>query len=122
MLLMIGFGTYYGGFQLPMSMSYYSPPAAIYMRDSAENVIVCGEATYLNNTPVEGVSVRLFATDELVSDILTTDVNGVFRSNIQFSAGQILTIYFEKYDSRFSVFIPYDAVDVFDLGTFVIEM
>jgi len=122
MLIIIGFGFYQGGLNIPLSMDFYSPPAAIYMEDRAAVVRVFGDVFYVNGTPADGIAVRLFATDQLIENNLFTDSDGFFISTEYFEAGQILTIVMDNdYSKRFSVFVGYTTVDDFYLGMFIID-
>lgn len=123
MLLVIGVAFYIGAIQLPLSMNVYSPPAA-YLSPSRSEGRVYGRVLYLNDTPAVGIEIRLFATDQLIEDRVTTDYDGYFMSNVFFDAGQIITVSFVGLElQRFQEFVPYDMQDDFEffIGLFVIE-
>ncbi len=70
-------------------------------------------------TPAANVSVRIFATDELVIEIVETDSEGRFRSQHAYRPGQVVTLTIEG--QRFRAFIPYFARGSVDLGEFYLE-
>ena len=123
MLAVIVVGFWAGGFQLPLSMNLYSPPAA-YMSPSNARVFVYGQVVYENGTFASDVPVRLFATDELLEDIVLTDHEGIFRSLLQFEAGQIISVMIDEQrlsPENHQNFIIYDVEDNTDywIGTYV---
>ena len=70
-------------------------------------------------TPAAGISVRIFATDELFSETVLTDHEGEFRSHSDYRSGQVLTLTIEG--QRFRAFIPYFARGFVYLGEFYLE-
>lgn len=66
--------------------------------------------------PASGINVRIFATDELVSEIVTTNEEGTFYGNRTYESGQVLTLTIDEH--RFRAFIPYFARGMVDLGDF----
>ncbi|MFW9966756.1 MAG: hypothetical protein ACFFEA_06330 [Candidatus Thorarchaeota archaeon] len=70
-------------------------------------------------TPAVNVSVRIFATDELFSEIVLTDSEGRFRSYSSYRSGQVVTLTIEE--QRFRAFIPYFAKGSVFLGDFYLE-
>lgn len=110
----------------PLTMNVYSPLPAM-MSPFSDRVNVEGRIMYINKTPVIGVEVTLFATDELVLDSVFTDDYGNFISAIKFDTGQIITVTIDGQRLRIGYdepFIDYDATDSmgpFWLGTFIME-
>jgi hypothetical protein len=120
MLLVIG-----ALYDAPLSMNVYSPLPAM-MSPWSDRVTVTGRITYANGTAAASIQVTLFATDELIKDIVITNWDGYFTSSIKFDTGQIITV---KVDNKkllldnMEPFINYDVQDSqgpFWLGTFVI--
>jgi hypothetical protein len=116
MFVIIVLTVYYGGIELPLSVGYYSPPAA-FMAPIQERgrVYVTGRIVHQNESLAVNVTIRLFATDELIEDFVVTDDQGEFISNVRFEAGQIITV---RYEGRLLTpsqhqqnFIQYDAPD-----------
>ncbi len=70
-------------------------------------------------TSASGVNVRIFATDELVSEIVVTDSEGRFRGQRTYRPGQVVTLTIEG--QRFRAFIPYFARGSVNLGDFYLE-
>ncbi|MHA2377065.1 MAG: hypothetical protein ACXAB9_12930, partial [Candidatus Thorarchaeota archaeon] len=70
-------------------------------------------------TPAANASVRIFATDELIIEIVVTDSEGRFRSQLAYRPGQVVTLTIEG--QRFRAFIPYFARGSVDLGEFYLE-
>ncbi|MHA2354325.1 MAG: hypothetical protein ACXADC_04085 [Candidatus Thorarchaeota archaeon] len=70
-------------------------------------------------TPAVNVSVRIFATDELFSEIVETDSRGRFRSYSDYRSGQVVTLTIEG--QRFRAFIPYFARGSVNLGDFYLK-
>ena len=83
------------------------------------DIHVTGFVYWSNGTPAEGVEVRIFATDELTSEIVLTHMDGQFRSNQTYEAGQVLVL--TVMAQRFRVFIPYFAGGTVSLGDFFID-
>lgn len=107
--------------QFAISEDVYSPLPAL-MREGAQ-IHVYGDVWCYNETteyPAFNTSVRIFATDELKSEIVFTDMDGYFMSTSTYEAGQILTI--TILDNRHEVFIGYNEIDDFYLGRFYIEV
>ena len=69
--------------------------------------------------PAGGINVRIFATDELVSEIVTTNDEGRFYGNRTYESGQVLTLTIKEH--RFRAFIPYFARERVNLGDFYLE-
>lgn len=121
MLIVIGLGFYTGAIHIPFSLDVYSPPAA-FMSPSRATGRVYGRAVYENGTAAKDIRVRLFATDQLIEDIVFTDEEGYFMSDEEFCDGQIITIAFGEEYRAYQSFIPYDMEYDFtyDMGTFVV--
>jgi hypothetical protein len=112
-------------FTAPVFLSEYSPPAAIVLR--GESAYVRGHVYHWNATngtsgewiPAVGVDVRIFATDELISEIVTTNELGIFWANQSYRSGQVLTLTIEG--QRFRAFIPYFPRGTVELGEFFLN-
>lgn len=105
--------------QFAISEDVYSPLPAL-MQEGAQ-IHVYGDVWYFNETieyPAFNVSVRIFATDELKSEVVFTDADGYFLSILTYEAGQILTITIRDY--RYETFIGYNELSDFYLGRFYI--
>jgi hypothetical protein len=126
MFVMILFGfTVFGGVG-PFSIGEYAPMPA-YLSPFDTEVFVYGQVTFANGTYAIGIEVRLFATDQLIEDIVFTDHMGFFISSVKFKTGQIISvtignemIYPEEHQYNF---IKYDAREYEDwwLGTYVLD-
>ena len=75
----------------PLMMNTYSPLPAL-MSPWSDRVHVYGQVVYENQTPAVGVDVKMFATDELITDIVYTDSDGYFISSVLFDTGQVITV------------------------------
>jgi hypothetical protein len=112
-------------FTAPVFLSEYSPPAAVILR--GEPAYVRGHVYRWNATnetsgdwiPASNVSVRLFATDELISEIVTTNEEGTFWAEQSYRSGQVLTLTIEG--QRFRAFIPYFPRGIVELGDFFLD-
>jgi len=104
-------------FYAPVLQSEYSAAPALVIR--GYNVRVEGFVYWSNYTPATGVEVRIFATDELTSETVLTDVDGQFYGEQRYEAGQVLVL--TIIGQRFRVFIPYFARGVVSLGDFLID-
>jgi len=96
---------------------WYAPGAAAPMQ-SLESVFIYGTVFSWNDTigdyiPVINIQIRIWATDELVEDIITTDSTGRYESNIKFWTGQLITLTIGN--ERFTRFISYHAEDSYEL-------
>ena len=69
--------------------------------------------------PASGINVRIFATDELESEIVITNERGTFYGNRTYESGQVLTLTIEN--QRFRAFIPYFARGMVSLGDFYLD-
>lgn len=117
MLLMLAViaGTFIqGGFIAPMSFGEYAAPAA--WIHQGEQVILYGDVLFLNMSPAAGITLRLFATDELVGEHVTTDDLGRFVTSNTYEAGQYFNLWYEESRVRLFdttapdlVFVEYDA-------------
>jgi len=92
-------------YQGPLSANQYSAAPGMFAAKSS--VHVSGSLIWGNGTNAALIPVRLFATDQLLEDNMTTDEHGHFLSTRQFLTGQILTL--TTHGQRFTAFIPYDA-------------
>jgi hypothetical protein len=122
MLVLIGMTFYVGGVQIPLSFNFYSPPA-VFMAPMMSEGRVFGRIVYENGTPAADITVRIFATDQLIEDYVTTDHDGYFISTKWFEAGQIVRVEFEGVELEpYQDFMDYrlDQDFLYDLGTFVI--
>ncbi len=107
-------------FYAPVMYSEYSPaPALLIGGYSSYNVHVEGFVYWSNYTPAAGVEVRIFATDELTSETVLTDVDGQFYGEQRYEAGQVLVL--TIIGQRFRVFIPYFAGGTVSLGDFFVD-
>lgn len=115
--------------QFAISEDVYSPFPAL-MQEGAQ-VHVFGNVLFYNMThpvfedvsreyPAPNISVRIFATDELKSEVAITDIDGYFLSTLTYEAGQILTV--TILDNRYEKFIGYNEIDDFYLGRFYVEI
>jgi hypothetical protein len=104
-------------FYAPVVYDVYSSAPALVIR--GYNVRVEGFVYWSNYTPASEVEVRIFATDELTSEIILTDVDGWFYSEQRYEAGQVLVLTITG--QRFRVFIPYFARGLVSLGDFFID-
>lgn len=110
----------------PMAMNVYSPLPAM-MSPNQARVHVEGRIVDIEGLPVGGVEVTLFATDELVTDVVYTNDDGHFLSNLRFDVGQVITVSVNGTLLREGGAMPFVEYDVqedwgpFWLGTFVIE-
>jgi len=104
-------------FYAPVMYSEYSAAPALVIR--GYNVHVEGFVYWSNYTPASEVEVRIFATDELTSETILTDVDGRFYSEQRYEAGQVLVL--TIIGQRFRVFIPYFAGGAVSLGDFFID-
>ena len=81
-----------------------------------------GQILFTNGSAVQSVEVRIFATDELTSEYVSTDLLGYFYSQQRYSDGQVLSI--TVLEQRFSVFLPYTIPDpntFVDVGILTLE-
>lgn len=69
--------------------------------------------------PAGGVGVRIFATDQLISENVTTNDRGRFYAENTYESGQVLTLTIQG--KRFRAFIPYFARGSVDLGEFYLD-
>lgn len=107
-------------FYAPVMYSEYSPaPALLIGGYSGYNAHVEGFVYWSNYTPASEVEVRIFATDELTSETILTDVDGRFYGEQRYEAGQVLVL--TIIGQRFRVFIPYFAGGTVSLGDFFID-
>ena len=129
MIVVIGMALYLGGILAPMMGGFYSPPAS-YLSPYRENhVTVYGRVIYDNGTPVSNLTVRVFATDELVEDFSITNAYGYFVSHAKFRSGQLITVSaggvrLERIEDGVAApeaFIDYDASTDTDLGTYLLH-
>lgn len=123
---------------LPLMNQVYSPFASVFddIMDAplmgpweqeqgappAPNYRIKGQILFTNGSAAQSVEVRIFATDELTSEYVLTDLLGYFYSQQGYSDGQVLTI--EVSEQRFSVFLPYTILDpdIFvDVGILTLE-
>ena len=89
---------------------------------SIPNYRIKGQIVFANGSAVQSVEVRIFATDELTSEYVLTDLLGYFYSQNWYYDGQVLII--EVAEQRFSVFLPYTILDpdkFVDVGTLTLE-
>ncbi|TET12633.1 MAG: hypothetical protein E3J82_04155 [Candidatus Thorarchaeota archaeon] len=107
-------------FYAPVMYGEYSPaPALLFGGYSGYNVRVEGFVYWSNYTPAAGVEVRIFATDELTSETVLSDVDGQFYGEQRYESGQVLVL--TIIGQRFRVFIPYFARGLVSLGDFLID-
>lgn len=104
-------------FYAPVMDDTYCAAPALVIR--GYNVHVEGFVYRSNCTPAAGVEVRIFATDELTSETVLTDVDGRFYGEQRYEAGQVLVL--TIMGQRFRVFIPYFARGAVSLGDFLID-
>ena len=79
-------------------------------------VLVCGYIYFDGNfTPVTHEEIRLYGTDQLEGENVTTNSYGYYESTILYDRGQLMAI--TVLDQRFTRFISYYAVagEVFEL-------
>ena len=99
----------------------YSPmPEAIddLINPDRDPVQVSGRVVYdVNETPVVGLEVRLFAADELTVEYVTTDFEGYFYSSNYYETGQIIKVTYGEY--LYLPNIPYNQDEIYFLGTFL---
>ena len=69
--------------------------------------------------PAVNVSVRIFATDQLISENVTTKQRGLFYGQNTYDSGQVLTLTIQG--QRFRTFIPYFARGSVYLGEFYLD-
>lgn len=82
-----------------------------------------GQILFANGSAVQSVEVRIFATDELTSEYVLTDLLGYFYSQQGYSDGQVLAI--TVLEQRISVFLPYtisDYDEYVDVGTLTLDL
>lgn len=124
-MLAVLFITISGLFYVPLSTNIYAAaPALIAPRFGTT---VSGEIYQWNASiepegdwsPAVNVSVRIFATDQLISEIVTTNDRGRFYAQNTYDSGQVLTLTVEG--QRFRAFIPYFARGSIYLGEFYID-
>ena len=125
---MIFIGSNASMFQLTVFSDSYAPLPAL--MQEGEQIYVYGDVWYYNTThpvfgdayeyPASNISVRIFATDELKSETVITDIDGFFLSTLTYEAGQILTI--TILDDRYEKFIGYNEIGDFYLGKFYVEV
>lgn len=109
-------------FTAPVYLSEYSPVPALILR--GEPAYVRGHVHRWNETsgewiPASNVSVRIFATDELISEVVTTNEEGIFWAEQSYRSGQVLTLTIEG--QRFRAFIPYFPRGIVELGDFFLD-
>jgi len=110
----------------PLAMNVYSPLPAM-MSPNQARVQVEGRIVDTEGLPVGGVEVTLFATDDLMTDVVYTNDNGHFLSNLRFNAGQVITVSVNNTLLREGGTMPFVKYDVQEdwgpiwLGTFVID-
>ncbi|MFQ5831369.1 MAG: hypothetical protein ACE5H4_01550 [Candidatus Thorarchaeota archaeon] len=112
-------------FTAPVLLGEYSPAPALVI--GGRPAVVRGHVYRWNATdetsgdwiPAVNVDVRIFATDELISEIVTTDAEGVFWAGQSYRSGQVLTLTIEG--QRFRAFIPYFPRGMVELGDFFLD-
>ena len=104
-------------FYSPLLLGEYSAAPATFLHGA--DIRVTGFVYWSNYTPAEGVEVRIFATDELTSEIVLTYADGQFYSEQRYEAGQVLVLTIMS--QRFRVFITYDARGTVEIGDFIIN-
>lgn len=125
LIVLIIFVTSGSMFTAPVFFGEYSPAPALILR--GEPAYVRGYVYRWNATnetsgewiPASNVSVRIFATDELISEIVTTDEEGAFWAGQSYRSGQVLTLTIEG--QRFRAFIPYFPRGIVELGDFLLD-
>jgi hypothetical protein len=124
-MLLVLFITISSLFFVPLSTNIYSAaPALIAPRFGTS---VSGDIYQWNASidsdgdwnPAVNVSVRIFATDQLISEIVPTNQRGRFYGQNTYDSGQVLTLTIQS--ERFRTFIPYFARGSVDLGDFYLE-
>ncbi|MHA1924421.1 MAG: hypothetical protein ACXABV_05590 [Candidatus Thorarchaeota archaeon] len=70
-------------------------------------------------SPAVNVSVRIFATDQLISENVSTNSRGRFYAQNTYDSGQVLTL--TILGQRFRAFIPYFARGSVFLGEFYLD-
>lgn len=122
MLLLVISAIYTIGFEAPMQLSYYSPIVEMAPRWGEMSVPVYGRVMTQggNDTliPLASIIVRLFGTDDFLEDVVFTDAEGYFYSEIDFKNGQIIKV--SVGGKNFQRFIDYDASELYDLGVFIV--
>ncbi|MHA2378753.1 MAG: hypothetical protein ACXADS_05720 [Candidatus Thorarchaeota archaeon] len=112
-------------FTAPVLFSEYSPAPALILR--GQPAYVRGQVYRWNASneasgewiPAVGIDVRIFATDELISEVVTTDDEGTFWAEQSYRSGQVLTLTIEG--QRFRAFIPYFPRGIVELGDFFLD-
>jgi len=125
LILIIIFVTSGSMFTAPVFLSEYSPAPALIL--PGEPAYVRGHVYRWNATneasgewiPAAGVDVRIFATDELISEIVTANEEGIFWAGQSYRSGQVLTLTIEG--QRFRAFIPYFPRGIVELGDFFLD-
>ncbi|MHA2065885.1 MAG: hypothetical protein ACXABY_16060 [Candidatus Thorarchaeota archaeon] len=119
------FITISGLFFVPLSTNMYAAvPALIAPRFGTT---VSGEIYQWNASigpegdwsPAVNVSVRIFATDQLIRENATTNSRGRFYAQNTYDSGQVLTLTIQG--QRFRAFIPYFARGSVFLGEFYLD-
>lgn len=84
-----------------------------------QRVRISGWVLYKTNMPVEFTEVTLFAADDLLSEIVITNEDGIFFSTLYFSTGQLIRV--SILEKVFVESIPYAPKDdSVSIGTFYI--
>jgi hypothetical protein len=69
------------------------------------------------NKPIENIKVKLYGTDDLVNDIVYTDISGMFKSTVKFTTGQMIAITVNNTHYLGTFFLPYGVTAYYDFGT-----
>jgi hypothetical protein len=125
LMLLVILSTFSVMFYSPVSTGTYAAAPALLIPSSGVAVrgnvyqwhIVNETSGYWDSAG--GINVRIFATDELVSEIVATNVRGTFYGNRTYESGQVLTLTIK--DQRFRAFIPYFARGMVSLGDFYLD-
>lgn len=124
-MLLVILSTFSVMFLTPLSTGTYAAAPALLIPSSGVTVrgnvyqwhIVNETSGYWE--PASGINVRIFATDELESEIVITNERGTFYGNRTYESGQVLTLTIEN--QRFRAFIPYFARGMVSLGDFYLD-
>lgn len=125
---------FYGlGYQYPMSVGEYAPPAAYFHQ--GDMVHLEGRLVYANGSPAANITVGIYATDELRGEECVTVWNGRFVTYERYEAGQMIRVsrlvwvadlqsgIHAEWERLGTVFVDYEADSdrLFFLGEFVIQ-
>jgi hypothetical protein len=110
---------------VPISFNMYAPAPALLVPRFGTSV--SGEVYQWNASigpegdwsPSINVSVRIFATDQLISENVSTNSHGRFYAQNTYDSGQVLTLTVQG--QRFRAFIPYFARGHVYLGEFYLD-